>query len=438
MQIYTNRYDKLLTSLFRGCLATSLVIGFIQCDPKVNNRIIKLETGEATSITTSTATLGGNIIDLGGATVEQFGHCWSTSSDATLNNSVKDLGIARYTGNYTSSLTDLISDMTYYYKAFAVCGDEVTYGEEKSFTTQNGIIELTTGDYSEVTSSSFKMGGDVLSDGGSPVTDKGICWNTAPGPTTDNFTESGGNGIGSFMVSISGLVVNTTYYLRAYATNSVGTWFSDEVEVTLWLNEPGPDVTDVEGNNYNSKRIGTQVWLVQNLKTTKYVDGISIPHVTNANTWMNLTSAAYSWYENDIINRENYGALYNWHSVNTGKLCPAGWHVPSKEEYILLEEYLKSTGGDAGGMMKHQGTSQWNTPNTGATNVSGLTGLPAGYRGVDDGDFWGQHYALFLWTSTEDVNDNATAITLVYDNASMGEGVYNRVLGASVRCVQDP
>lgn len=115
-------------------------------------------------------------------------------------------------------------------------------------------------------------------------------------------------------------------------------------------------VTDTEGNTYKTIKTVTQTWMAENLKTTKYNDGTLIPNVSDNTAWTQLSSGAYCWYSNDINNKSTFGALYNWYAVNTGKLCPEGWHVPGDDEWTTLTGYL---GGEdvAGGKMKS--TSGW-------------------------------------------------------------------------------
>ena len=146
----------------------------------------------------------------------------------------------------------------------------------------------------------------------------------------------------------------------------------------------GQTVTDIDSNVYHTVTIGTQVWMVENLKTTRYNDGQEIPLVTDTVSWENLTSPGYSWFNNDTVFKKSYGALYNWYTVNTGKLAPAGWHVPTLTEWNTLAAFL---GGNttAGGKMKSTGTIEsdtglWYSPNTNATNSSGFTAIPGGYR----------------------------------------------------------
>jgi uncharacterized protein (TIGR02145 family) len=146
---------------------------------------------------------------------------------------------------------------------------------------------------------------------------------------------------GDFTITISGLTSGTKYYVRAYATNSVGTTYGEEVSYTTIATQ----VTDIDGNVYPIAYIGDQTWMAANLKTTKFNDGTAIPLVPDRANWCKLYALAYCWYNNDEATyKATYGALYNWNTVNTNKLCPTGWHVPSDGEWTTLIDYL---GGDS-------------------------------------------------------------------------------------------
>ena len=195
-------------------------------------------------------------------------------------------------------------------------------------------------------------------------------------------------------------------------------------------------VTDIDGNIYNTVTIGTQIWLVENLKTTKYNDGTSIPLVTGNTSWANLSTPGYCFYDNDSgTNKSIYGALYNWYTVNTGKLCPTGWHVPSDIEWITLTNYL---GGEniAGGNLKETGMSHWFTPNAGATNSSGFTALPGGYR-QDDGSFYNINDDDFWWSTTISTSQNTKAWSreVNYNYPYLYKDIYLKNFGYSVRCI---
>jgi uncharacterized protein (TIGR02145 family) len=193
---------------------------------------------------------------------------------------------------------------------------------------------------------------------------------------------------------------------------------------------------DIEGNKYKTVTIGTQIWMAENLKTTKLNDGTPIPMVTDNETWINLKTPAFSWYGNDSTeNKESYGALYNWYAVNTNKLCPTGWHVPTDGEWQTLTIFLDGFY-TAGGKLKEKGTKHWKSPNIAATNESGFTALPGGYRSLQ-GIFNYQGISAYWWSSTK-YNDSSVLfwniryrLGYIYKNRS------ENYCGFSVRCLKD-
>jgi uncharacterized protein (TIGR02145 family) len=194
-------------------------------------------------------------------------------------------------------------------------------------------------------------------------------------------------------------------------------------------------VTDYDNNLYNTVKIGTQAWMAENLKTTKYNDGTAIPDATDGSAWASINSPAYCWYNNDTGNKNIYGALYNWYAVNTGKLCPAGWHVPTDAEWTTLTNYLGGLS-IAGGKLKESGTTHWTTPNTGATNETGFTAFPAGAR-YNDGVFYGVGTGGYWWCATG-YDVTFAWRRLIYNNdSSVGPGNGYKEIGFSVRCVRD-
>jgi uncharacterized protein (TIGR02145 family) len=196
-------------------------------------------------------------------------------------------------------------------------------------------------------------------------------------------------------------------------------------------------VTDFDGNVYHTVTIGTQVWMVENLKTTKYRNGDLIHNIIIAPEWDNMTSGACCDYANTPENSKKYGKLYNWYAVNDSRnIAPTGWHVPSAAEWNTLITYL---GGEsvAGGKLKETGINHWESPNTGATNESGFTALPGGSR-YFSGQFLQIGIIGFWWSSTKSSTGYAYSLNLSYDGS--GLGYYNFLLingGLSVRCVKD-
>jgi uncharacterized protein (TIGR02145 family) len=196
------------------------------------------------------------------------------------------------------------------------------------------------------------------------------------------------------------------------------------------------EIPDNEGNVYKTVTIGTQVWLAENLKTTKYNDGTTITLVKEELAWKALKTPAYCWFNNDSSYKNVYGALYNWYTVNTNKLCPTGWHVPAVKEWNILTTYL---GGRkvAGGKLKEIGLTHWQSPNKGANNETGFTALPGGNR-RHDGVFYGIGYDGYCWSSTEHGSPTAYNRRLLYSGSQVGFGDLSyKQSGYSVRCLRD-
>jgi uncharacterized protein (TIGR02145 family) len=200
-------------------------------------------------------------------------------------------------------------------------------------------------------------------------------------------------------------------------------------------------ITDIDGNVYHVVTIGTQVWMAENLKTTRYNDGTGIPLVADSTAWSNLTTSGYCWYDDDSSTYGNiYGALYNGYAVSTGNLAPAGWHVPTDSEWTVLTTYLGGLS-VAAAQMKETGTSHWISPNVGASNLSNFSALPGGARS-DDGSF-GHIGSVGSWWSSTVVDTTFFGSTDSWlrdiDNylPSVGRAPFNSGYGLSVRCIKD-
>ena len=412
-----------------------------------------IQTSEITNLTHNSAQCGGNVTDEGTSAVEARGVCWDTTETPTISKDHTTDGSGP--GIFTSEITDLTRGTTYYVRAYATNPVGTAYGNEVSFTTLD-IPKVTTGSITDITVSSAEGGGEVVSDGGDPVTSKGLCWSTNPNPTTADFTTNDGIGTGSFSSSMTDLTLFTKYYVRAYATNSVGTGYGDEISFTTWQGS----VTDYNGNMYPTIVIGDQTWMQKNLNVTHYADGTPISLEEDSAAWagMTETDTAYCWYDNNSSSGYTYGALYTWAAAMKGAnssdinpsgvqgVCPDGWHLPSDEEWKQLEMHLGMSqaeaddtgyrGTDEGGKLKETGITHWADPNAGATNESGFTALPGGYR-----KFWGPFTYIgisgYWWSSSEGDAVNAYSRFLTNADANVYRGYLGKGSGFSVRCVKD-
>ncbi len=384
------------------------------------------------NIVGTTITCGGNITLEGSSAVLRRGVCWSVKANPT--NKFKDSITSDGTGigNYNSVIPGIKTGTTYYVRAYASNNVGTGYGNEVTVAVAATIPIVITAAVVAIRDSLVHSGGAVSKDGGSAVTARGVCWSTVKNPTVADFVTTDSLGVGTFRSSVAGVSPDVTYYLRAYATNAVGTGYGAEFSFSTGK----ALVKDMDGNYYNFVKIGSQVWLTENLKTTRYRDSTSLTLVDNSATWSSQIIPAYCWYNDDEeTNKDRYGALYNWYAVNSGKLCPTGWHVPSDTEWTTLSTYL---GGEsvAGGKLKELGVFNWDTPNASATNSSGFTALPGGYR--TNAGIYNSVGTYGNWWSTTTVLANvANYRYLYYGNAAITKSFVSQKSGLSVRCLKN-
>lgn len=308
---------------------------------------------------------------------------------------------------------------------------------------------ISTNQVSELGATKAISGGNISSDGGEIITTSGICWSTKQLPTTSDRKLLNGEGAGNFIVNIIGLSPNTTYYLRAFATNINGTSYGNTVSFTTQQDGSIGSFTDPrDGNNYLTVNIGNQVWMAENLKYLPYLDA---PDKSRDDV---LNYCVYGYYGNIVEeakatkNYNAYGVLYNWTAAMAGftnsetnpsgiqGACPDGWHLPSDLEWIQLVDYL---GGPtkAGKKMKDSSDIYWYSPNYGATNEIGFTALPGGYSFSNGGGgFQELGYEGFWWSSRE-YSGGAVVHHLDYNSAEIKRDYYSKSNGYSIRCVKD-
>ena len=389
------------------------------------------------------------------------GICWNTTGNPTTadNTITAELGSA----NYDINMSGLTPATTYYVRAYATNSEGTGYGNVLDFVTSNEVPYVSTAAISSINETNAICGGNVTSSNGSEVTACGVCWSTSQNPTLADAHTTDGSGIGSFTSSITGLSSGTTYYVRAYATNSTGTGYGEQCSFNTWTCGIST-ITDRDGNTYNTVLIGTQCWMKQNLKTTKYADGTSIFQGSSSTT--QNTTTAYWYYPNgSSSNKATYGLLYNWKAVMRNSssssanpsgvqgICPTGWHVPSDAEWKQMEIVVGMSQSDAdegqyrgtiaARLCGNTGWTSYNTSipssnsagNTSAVerNSSGFSALPAG-RSTNGGTVG--NYAYF-WSATQGSSTHAWYRILFYQKAGVGRYNGYKYQGYSVRCVRD-
>ena len=280
---------------------------------------------------------------------------------------------------------------------------------------------------------------------GGPYSAQSINSTSVVGLTANFQTGSFATGNGSLTFTVSGTpssVGNALFSFNIAGQVCSVSMVVQEKPSTIGI--PGPNMTDSEGNSYKTVTIGTQQWMAENLKVSKYSDGTTIPNINSSTQqWQDNTTGAWCYCNNNVANNAKYGKLYNWYAVskttNSNKnVCPTGWHVPTDAEWTILTDYL---GGAtvAGGKMKEVDITSWNSPNIDATNTSLFSALPGGYRGyyLNNASYANFGDYGYWWSSTE-INTGAAWFRLLnYNSGSADRGNDTKKLGFSVRCLRD-
>jgi uncharacterized protein (TIGR02145 family) len=238
---------------------------------------------------------------------------------------------------------------------------------------------------------------------------------------------------------VDNLTVGTTYKIRVTTgvRDTAGNAMSSQYDNSTGFTTAG--LVDIDGNAYRTVVIGTQTWMAENLKVTKYRNGDNITHITTNSDWVNDTDGAYGYYDDNTTLRDTYGMLYNWYAVdNSSGLCPEGWQVPTSAEFTVLYDYLENIDSKVGGQLKETGTDHWQIEYSGTSNSSGFTGLPAGNRDYNYGTYWDLGNNTFFWTSDSHNFSNAKYRILYYNSSTLFLLSNNRKqYGFSVRCLED-
>ena len=430
-----------------------------------------VNTYDISSITSTSANCGGNVTYTGEAIIVNRGICWSTSNWPTINDSHTSDGNG--IGDFTSTMTNLNPFTTYYVRAYAINSIGTTYGEPKTFTTLANLPTVITSTISNISPTTATSGGNVTTTGGDVVTARGICWSVSSYPTLNNAHTNDGNGIGAFTSNLTGLIPENTYYVRAYATNSAGTAYGNQYSLTTTAIPDGEPcyntstISDYDGNIYNTVKLGNQCWMRENLRTSHYADGRNISFATEYSA-----DDAYYYPNSDSSNVFAYGYLYNWRAVmgiyssseanpsGVQGVCPNGWHVPSKAEWIQLFNYACDQGqyvcgNDSTNIAKaFASTNGWHNctamstatcvvgNNSSTNNATSFCALPTGkfnYLGYQQG-FGGSCY---FWSTTGYYSDSGYPLQQIHTCSLSGCSptitwlTVHEMDGLSVRCIKD-
>ncbi|MDD3944997.1 MAG: FISUMP domain-containing protein [Bacteroidales bacterium] len=431
------------------------VINYLQLGP------LAIKTGPVVGITPTTAGCSGNVITDGGAAVTARGVCWSTSQNPSIANSKTTDGTGL--GRYYSNMTGLSPNTIYYIRAYATNPESTVYGEQTTFRTKQEQVTptVTTGNVTNISTTTATCSYNVTADGGATVSARGVCWSTTEEPDTEDSKTEDGEGTGDFTSILTGLAPDTTYYVRAYATNAKGTDYGEQKSFTTLigsLSRYGSFTDFRDGKPYKTVTIGEQTWMAENLAYLPLVLYQGTPSVTDPYYYVYGYSGYDGYTAKATDNYNTYGVLYNFPAALTG--CPAGWHLPSDAEWTELETFLANNGynydgstgisGDEALIMKIAKSlaseSGWNpsgvigavgnTDHRAYRNKSGFSALPGGYKNytmsfeyVGDMGFW--------WSSTEDSTKDAWKRSLHKGMAEVMRSSYNKGNGFSVRCLRN-
>jgi uncharacterized protein (TIGR02145 family) len=391
----------------------------------------------------------------GGSQINARGICWSTNPLPTINDNKTSDG--KGIGSFTSSIDGLLPGTTYYFRAYATNSISTSYGQQISETTIDPRpIVYTAEIITDITGTTATSSGYVTSDMGLPITARGVCWSTSHNPTITDANTFNGTGISSFTSYLTGLKPNTSYYLRAYATNSAGTGYGAEISFNTVV------LSDADGNVYKTIVIGTQQWMAENLKTKRYRNGDLIGTTTNA-VYFDIPDVSYPRYQwpcgNDESLVNSYGRLYTWYAANDSReISPSGWHVPYDNEWTVLIEWLRSHNY---GYTQYQDdvakslASTWGwygsgiTPGSGAVANSITTNNRSGFNAVPSGSvsfsWWYQFNGTFdnfgvyarWWSCIEYNTTNGLARSINSYDSQIARIYSSKRNGFSIRCIKD-
>lgn len=411
-------------------------------------------TNAITDITTTTATFNGEVTSDGGATVTERGFCYTTTQmpDITKNKVTSGSG----TGIYTKAITGLQPGTTYYVRAYATNSKGTAYGEQRIVSITTTLATVLTIDATNITATTATLNGEVTSDGGSTVTERGFCYSTTTMPDITKTKESSGVGTGSFTKAVTGLQPGTTYYVRAYTTNSKGTAYGEQKIVqtidliNCYCDDKYKNIIDSRDNHiYKTIQIGTQIWMAENLAYLPSVNKIIEKSISSARYYVYDYSGSNVNTAKTTTNYATYGVLYNWPAaLNT---CPTGWHLPSDSEWSILSDYLVNNSygfeGSGNNIAKSlASTSGWNSSSiAGSPGNDLLKNNCCCFSALPGGEYSAESFRLVgirshFWSNSangEYSKNDEWCRYMDYNEPLLFKGFDSSYIGLSVRCVKD-
>lgn len=418
---------------------------FTHCKKYEVSSVIIVKTAGVSEVTLTSCRAAGMLVDIGSTGVSQHGFCWSYTSNIAEAIDCKSLGRKDERGGFNNIIEGFTPGTQYYVWAFAENEDGRKYGDPVAFSTISGSLPTVhTHSIEEITPTTALAAGSISDDGGAEILEKGICFDLNPDPTLESNVLRAEDNTDHFDLTLEGLLPNTRYFVRAFASNAGGTAYGENQEFRT-LPEFSELVDERDGKHYQTVKIGEQWWMAQNLD---HGDMISI---TNS-SMENEIIEKYCWGD-DPANCETFGALYHWEEMMMYRLddshgvCPDGWHIPTDDEWRIMEMTIGLTeeetlimnnarGGIAGGWLKAIGEEFWDAPNAGATDELGFHALGSGF--IDGSKNYSslRVYAP-IWTSSA-IEDEPLIRGVAYDHSEIYRGPATaNILGCAVRCVKD-
>lgn len=327
---------------------------------------------------------------------------------------------------------------------------------------EKDIPSLNTDPVTQIARTSAWFKGKILTQGSDSLIEDGFCWNTLPNPTIKNESSitNHRDDNDNLYLYITHFSPNTKYYMRTYAKDISGNiYYGNQVsfetkKLTISKNFNNSliygTLKDIEDNIYKTIHIGNQEWMAENLRSTRLNDGSLIPLVEDDESWSKLLTPGYCWFQNNEgYFRNMYGAYYNWYTVNTGIICPTGWHVPSEDDWKLLKmslgmsedqatQYFGSAGTVEGSKMKESGTVNWVTESIEANNESGFTAIPGGFRSVGPSEYLWEGVSASWWSSTSREVSVAWTHGVSFDESRISRSdMAIKSDGMNIRCLKN-